>query len=56
MLRLMFLLLPLPGYALPHSEPVLCAEGTTITPSLLQPVLPHCAPAPQQSLAAQPNA
>lgn len=56
MLRLIFLLLPLPGYALPQSEPVLCAEGTAITSTLLQPILPHCAPAPQQSRAPQPNA
>ena len=56
MLRLMFLLLPLPGHALPQSEPVLCAEGTAITPSPLQPVRPHCAPAPQQFMATQRDA
>lgn len=53
MLRILALLLPLPASALPHSarpsEPILCGEGTAITPSLLHPVLPHCAPAPQQS-------
>lgn len=56
MLRLAFLLLPLPGHALPHSEPVPCAEGTAITSSPLQPALPHCAPTRQLSQAPQTNA
>ena len=56
MLRLVFLLLPIPSHALPQSEPLLCGEGTAITTALLQPVLPHCAPAPPQSKAVQPNA
>lgn len=56
MLRIMLLLLPLPDHPLAHSEPVLCAEGTAITSSLLQSVLPHCVPAPQRSQVSQPNA
>ncbi|MES2432543.1 MAG: hypothetical protein V4586_01785 [Pseudomonadota bacterium] len=60
MLRIILLLLPLPTFALPQStpasEPILCAEGKAITPDLLHPVLPHCAPAPQQSYAPAPDA
>ena len=60
MLRILVLLLPLPAYALPQSgpeaEPILCAEGKAVTPDLLHPILPYCAPAPQQSRAPAPDA
>lgn len=64
MLRVLLLILtPVaatwPALALPQSadpQPILCAEGRAVTPDFLHPSLPHCAPAPQQSHAAAPDA
>lgn len=53
---LFLLFLPLSAQALPHSDLISCAEGSAVAPPLLQPGLPHCAPAPQQSQPVAPDA